>query len=75
MEHFNSSADFSMKCPFKKRAYSLTNYKISDINTGLLPDNFGFLVTAKTIGKVKNVKASMTVGTVSIYGVHKKTKL
>ena len=25
--------------------------------------------------KVKNAKTSITVGTVSIYGVHKKTKL
>lgn len=74
MEHFNSSADFSIKCPFKKRAYSLTNYKISDMNSGWMSDNFIFLVTGKTFGKVKNMKTPISVGTVNVYGSHKKTQ-
>lgn len=73
MEHFNSSADFPM-IPFKKRAYTLKNYKLDGFNSGFLANDIEFLLTNKAVGKVKNSKAPVTIGTVKVYATYKTKK-
>lgn len=74
MEHFNSSADFPMQCPFKKRVYTLTNYKLNGLNAGWLANDIEFFLTIKAVGKVKTVKSSVTISTVRVYGTYKTKK-
>ena len=57
-----------------QRVYSLTNYKISDANAGFLTEDFKFLMSAKAVGKIKNMKSTIALGTLNVYGIHKKKK-
>lgn len=54
--------------------YTLTNYKIGGSNFVWMSDKMDFLLSGKAMGKIKNKKTPIIVGTVEIYVAYKNKK-
>lgn len=58
LEHFNSSADYSMQCPMKAGVLHMYNFQITDsfLPTYLLMSNVKFIIDYQAKAKIPNVK-------------------
>lgn len=76
LEHFNSSADYSMQCPMKAGVLHLYNFQVTDsfVPTYLLMSNLKFIVDYQAKAKIPNVKNLVYWYSMKLVGEVKKTQ-